>query len=172
MARSQVLAVAILGAWIMSTLCMWFAATRSFATVERVRKVASRICGKSPNLLAEPRRAWCCATWVRRSIARFSRATECSRSGSERFCSSWSAAITASRAGYQPGGNHAGPVSNRDAGPKHRSLPRSDAASISYRAIPLPQSCRASGCCTGHSHRWTGVKLLAGIGLMVRWIFT
>jgi hypothetical protein len=36
MARSQVVAVAILGAWIMSTLCMWFAATRSFATVERV----------------------------------------------------------------------------------------------------------------------------------------
>jgi Domain of unknown function (DUF4149) len=36
MARSQVLAVAILGAWIMSTLCMWFAATRSFATVEAV----------------------------------------------------------------------------------------------------------------------------------------
>ena len=40
MGRSQVLAVAILGAWIMSTLCMWFAATRSFATVERVLKRA------------------------------------------------------------------------------------------------------------------------------------
>jgi len=40
MGRSQVLAVAILGAWIMSTLCMWFAATRSFATVERVMKGA------------------------------------------------------------------------------------------------------------------------------------
>jgi hypothetical protein len=38
MARSHVLAVAILAAWIMSTLCMWFAATRSFATVERVMK--------------------------------------------------------------------------------------------------------------------------------------
>jgi hypothetical protein len=38
MGRSQVLAAAILGAWIMSTLCMWFAATRSFATVERVMK--------------------------------------------------------------------------------------------------------------------------------------
>lgn len=36
MGRSQVLAVAILGAWMMSTLCMWFAATRSFSTVERV----------------------------------------------------------------------------------------------------------------------------------------
>ena len=36
MGRSQVLAVAILGAWIMSTLCMWFAATRSFATVDAV----------------------------------------------------------------------------------------------------------------------------------------
>ena len=36
MGRMQVLAVAILGAWIMSTLCMWFAATRSFSTVERV----------------------------------------------------------------------------------------------------------------------------------------
>ena len=36
MGRSQVLAVAILSAWMMSTLCMWFAATRSFATVERV----------------------------------------------------------------------------------------------------------------------------------------
>ncbi len=40
MGRSQVLAVAILGAWIMSTLCMWFAATRSFATVETVLKRA------------------------------------------------------------------------------------------------------------------------------------
>ena len=38
MGRSQVLAVAILGAWIASTLCMWFAATRSFSTVERVMK--------------------------------------------------------------------------------------------------------------------------------------
>jgi len=36
MGRSQVLAVAVLAAWIMSTLCMWFTATRSFATVERL----------------------------------------------------------------------------------------------------------------------------------------
>jgi hypothetical protein len=36
----QVLAVAILGAWLVSTLCMWFVATRSFATVERVLKRA------------------------------------------------------------------------------------------------------------------------------------
>src|ERR1017187_6183149 len=36
MGRLQVLAVAILGAWMMSTLCMWFAATRSFDTVESV----------------------------------------------------------------------------------------------------------------------------------------
>jgi hypothetical protein len=40
MGRSQVLAAAILGAWIMSTLCMWFAATRSFSTVESVLKRA------------------------------------------------------------------------------------------------------------------------------------
>jgi len=40
MGRTQVLAVAILGAWIMSTLCMWFAATKSFSTVERVLKRA------------------------------------------------------------------------------------------------------------------------------------
>ena len=40
MARSQVLAVAILSAWLVSTLCMWFAATRSFATVESVIKRA------------------------------------------------------------------------------------------------------------------------------------
>lgn len=38
MGRAQVLAIAILGAWIMSTLCMWFAATRSFSTVESVLK--------------------------------------------------------------------------------------------------------------------------------------
>jgi len=36
MGRLQVLAVAILSAWIMSTLCMWFAATRSFSTVDSV----------------------------------------------------------------------------------------------------------------------------------------
>jgi len=36
MGRSQVLVVALLGAWIMSTLCMWFAATRSFSTVDSV----------------------------------------------------------------------------------------------------------------------------------------
>ena len=36
MGRMQVVAVALLAAWIMSTLCMWFAATRSFATVESV----------------------------------------------------------------------------------------------------------------------------------------
>ena len=40
MGRSQLLAVAILGAWVVSTLCMWFAATRSFATVESVIKRA------------------------------------------------------------------------------------------------------------------------------------
>jgi hypothetical protein len=40
MGRSQVLAVAILGAWIACTLCMWFAATRSFSTVESVLKRA------------------------------------------------------------------------------------------------------------------------------------
>ena len=40
MGRTQVLAVAILSAWIMSTLCMWFAATRSFSTVESVLKRA------------------------------------------------------------------------------------------------------------------------------------
>ena len=40
MGRWQVLAIATLGAWIMSTLCMWFAATRSFATVESVLKRA------------------------------------------------------------------------------------------------------------------------------------
>lgn len=40
MGRTQVLAVAILGAWIITTLCMWFAATRSFATVENVLKRA------------------------------------------------------------------------------------------------------------------------------------
>ena len=38
MGRTHVVAVALLGAWIMSTLCMWFAATRSFATVESVLK--------------------------------------------------------------------------------------------------------------------------------------
>jgi hypothetical protein len=40
MARSQVFAVAILSAWLISTLCMWFAATRSFATVDSVLKRA------------------------------------------------------------------------------------------------------------------------------------
>ncbi len=40
MGRTQVLAVAILGAWIASTLGMWFAATRSFSTVESVIKRA------------------------------------------------------------------------------------------------------------------------------------
>jgi hypothetical protein len=40
MGRTQVLAIAILGAWIMSTLCMWFAATQSFKTVESVAKRA------------------------------------------------------------------------------------------------------------------------------------
>lgn len=38
MGRAQVLAIALLGAWIMSTLCMWFTATQSFATVDRVLK--------------------------------------------------------------------------------------------------------------------------------------
>jgi len=40
MGRMQVLAVAILGAWIVSTLCMWFAATQSFSTVEKVLRRA------------------------------------------------------------------------------------------------------------------------------------
>jgi hypothetical protein len=38
MNRLQILAIAILGAWIMSTLCVWFAATRSFATVDELLK--------------------------------------------------------------------------------------------------------------------------------------
>jgi len=40
MGRMQVLAVAILGAWLVATLCMWFAATKSFAAVESVIKRA------------------------------------------------------------------------------------------------------------------------------------
>jgi len=36
MGRWQVVAVAILSAWIMTTLCVWFTATRSFSTVEGV----------------------------------------------------------------------------------------------------------------------------------------
>ena len=40
MGRSHISAVAVLGAWIMSTLCIWFAATRSFATVDSVWKRA------------------------------------------------------------------------------------------------------------------------------------
>ena len=36
MGRMPALMIALMGAWIMSTLCMWFAATRSFATVENV----------------------------------------------------------------------------------------------------------------------------------------
>jgi hypothetical protein len=40
MGRTQVLAVAILGAWLVSTLSMWFAATRSFATVDSVLRRA------------------------------------------------------------------------------------------------------------------------------------
>ena len=40
MGRMQALTIALMGAWIMSTLCMWFAATRSFATVESVIKRA------------------------------------------------------------------------------------------------------------------------------------
>lgn len=38
MARSHLLSIAILSAWLAATLFMWFAATRSFATVERVLK--------------------------------------------------------------------------------------------------------------------------------------
>lgn len=41
MGRTQVLAVAILSAWLVSTLCMWFAATESFATVDRVLRRAN-----------------------------------------------------------------------------------------------------------------------------------
>lgn len=40
MGKAHGVAVTILGAWIMSTFCMWFAATRSFSTVERVLKRA------------------------------------------------------------------------------------------------------------------------------------
>ncbi|HLY63078.1 MAG TPA: DUF4149 domain-containing protein [Terriglobia bacterium] len=36
MARNQIMAVAVLGIWIGITVFMWFAAGRSFATVERV----------------------------------------------------------------------------------------------------------------------------------------
>lgn len=41
MGRTQVLAVAILSAWLVSTLSMWFAATKSFATVDRVLRRAN-----------------------------------------------------------------------------------------------------------------------------------
>jgi len=41
MGRAQVLAVAVLGAWLASTLAMWFAAARSFRTVDRILKDGS-----------------------------------------------------------------------------------------------------------------------------------
>ena len=53
MGRSQVLAVAILSAWIMSTLCMWFAATRSLSTVESVLKRAEPQFVETTKLLGE-----------------------------------------------------------------------------------------------------------------------
>ncbi|PYV21843.1 MAG: hypothetical protein DMG27_19730, partial [Acidobacteria bacterium] len=36
MARTQAVGIAVLGAWVGWTLFMWFAATRSFRTVDRV----------------------------------------------------------------------------------------------------------------------------------------
>ena len=36
MARTQLVVIALLGAWTASTLFMWLAATRSFRTVDRV----------------------------------------------------------------------------------------------------------------------------------------
>jgi hypothetical protein len=54
MARSPVLAVAILGAWIMSTLCMWFAATKSFATVDRVMQSPAPQLAEITKPLGEP----------------------------------------------------------------------------------------------------------------------
>ncbi len=41
MPRSHLIAIAILSAWIASTLFMWFAATKSFAAVDRVLKKPS-----------------------------------------------------------------------------------------------------------------------------------
>ena len=40
MARTQAVGIAILGAWLAGTLFMWFAATRSFRTVDRVLKAS------------------------------------------------------------------------------------------------------------------------------------
>jgi hypothetical protein len=41
MGRSHLIAVAILSAWLATTLFMWFAATRSFSTVDRVLRAGN-----------------------------------------------------------------------------------------------------------------------------------
>ena len=117
MGRSQVLAVAILGAWITSTLCMWFAATRSFATVERVLKRAQPQFVEITKPLGEA---------STRVVLRYM-ASEINRTffwgyGALQIGSGGDsvppalAADAAQRRGYRRGGDHAGPVGDPDAG--------------------------------------------------------
>ncbi len=54
MGRSQMLAAAVLSAWIMSTLCMWFAATESFHTVDRVMQNPAPQLAEITKPLGEP----------------------------------------------------------------------------------------------------------------------
>ena len=170
MGRSQVLAVAILGAWIMSTLCMWFAATRSFSTVERVLKRAEPQFVETTKPLGEA---------STRVVLRYM-ASEINRTlfwgygalqiglGAILFLLLWRQT----------------PRHTLDIGVVAMMLAlsviltlvitpagsRLDEASISCRAILRPPVMPRFWMLHGSFTSLDGVKLLAGIGLLVRWI--
>ena len=157
MGRSQVLAVAILGAWIMSTLCMWFAATRSFATVERVLKRAEPQFVETTKPLGEgPTRVVLryMASEINRTLFWGYGALQIGL-GAILFLLVWRQTPRHAR-GYRRGGSHAGAVGDLDAGDHAAARLAWDGASISFRAILRRRSCRASGRCTGRLRDWTG----------------
>ena len=155
MGRWQVLAIAILGAWIMSTLCMWFAATRSFATVERVLKRAE------PQFLETTKPLGEASTRV---VLRYM-ASEINRTlfwGYGALQIGLGAVLFLLLLRQTPrNAVDVGVVATMLALSviltlviTPLSLPRLDGASIFFRAIPLRRSCRASGRCTGRSPDW------------------
>ena len=173
MGRSQVLAVAILGAWIMSTLCMWFAATRSFATVESVLKRAEHPqFVETTKPLGEGLHARGAAL---HGLGNQSHAFLGVRRAPDRvwgrFCSCWSG-------GRQPrNAVDIGVVATMLAlsviltlviTPLLVSLGRSiDFLPRNPPPPVMPRFWALHGSFTGLD----GVKLLAGIGLLIRWIF-
>ena len=171
MGRTQVLAVAILGAYIASTLCMWFAATASFSTVENVLKRAEPQFLETTQPLGEgPTRVVLryMASEINRTLFRGYGALQIGLGAILLLVVWWQTPRNAVDIGVVAAMLALSVILTLVITPLLVSIGRGiDFLPRNPRPPVMPRFWVLHGSFTGLD----GVKLLAGIGLLIRWIF-